>query len=412
MLPTTPTVTVRFGPGAGFGPVLQLGSSTAGILGQAVLGTAASEYATITNVRGISIRRGKDQILDNYNAGQATISFLDTNGSWNPTNTSSYGTKIKPFNQIQIKTVYNSTTYTLFTGYVQSWDYDWQPGTGVSQVTIQALDAFRLFSLAGITTVSGAAAGDAPGTRITQILNTINWPITYRNIETGNVTVQNDDGTERDALSAIQLMENAELGAFFVAGDGKATFYSRGTLSTLAATALGSTAQFRDTDGSWARYQTIDVSYDDNDLANNVTVTRTGGTPQTVSNSASIDEFYRRSLIRDGLPLQTDAQAVSQANSIVNYRSRIQQIVRSISADLARSTTTATTCLDLELADPVYVVRTPVSGPAITFRSSVAAISHDITPDRWITTIQTANPLSTAFILGSTEFGILGTSTL
>lgn len=412
MLPTTPSVTVRFGGGPAFGPVLQLGSATLGKLGEAVLGTSATEYVTINNLRAISIRRGKDQILENYNAGTATITFLDTNGAWNPTNTSSYGTKIKPFNQIQVRTVYNSTTYSLFTGYVQSWDYDWQPGTGLSQVTISAVDAFRLFSLAGITTVSGAAAGDAPGTRVTQILNQINWPTTYRDIDAGGVTVQNDPGTERDALSAIQEMEDAELGAFFVAGNGTATFHSRATLSTLAATALGSTAQFRDTAGSWARYQTIDVSYDDNDLANNVTVTRNGGTAQTATNAASVADFYRRTLSRTGLALQTDAQALNQANMIVNYRSTIKQLVRSISADLARDATTATTCLDLELTDPIYVVRTPVSGPAITFRSTVTSISHDITPDRWVTTIGTADPLSTAFVLASSEFGILGTSTL
>lgn len=412
MLPTTPTVTVRFGGGPAFGPVMTLGSALLGKLGEAVLGTSVTEYATVTNIRRISIRRGKDQILDSYNAGQATITFFDTNGTWNPTNTSSYGTKIKPFNQIQIQTTYNSTTYVLFTGYVQSWDYDWQPGTGLSQVTIEATDAFRLFSLAGINTISGAAAGDSPGTRITQILNAISWPNTYRSIDTGNVTVQTDPGGERDALSAIQEMESAELGAFFMAGNGKATFYSRGTLSTLAATALGSTAQFRDSVGTWARYTTIDVSYDDNDLANNVTVTRSGGTTQTATNSASVDEFYRRTLSRDGLLLQTDAQALDQANMIVNYRSTIQQLVRSITADLARDATTAATCLDLELADPVYVVRTPVAGPAITFRSTVASINHDITPDQWVTTIGTANPLSTAFVLGSSEFGILGTSTL
>lgn len=412
MLPSTPTVTIRFGSGAAFGPVLVLGSTTSGKLGQNVLGTSITEYVSISNIRGIAIRRGKDQILDNYNAGTATITFLDTNGAWNPTNTTSYGTKIKPFNQVQIQTVYNSTTYTLFTGYVQSWDYDWQPGTGVSQVTIQAVDAFRLFSLAGITTVTGAAAGDAPGTRIGQILNQINWPTTYRQIDSGGVTVQADPGTERDALSAIQEMEDAELGAFFIDGSGQATFLSRVTLATLAATALSSVAQFRDTVGTWARYETIDVSYDDNDLANNVVVTRQGGTPQTATNTASVTEYYRRTLARDGLLLQTDAQALAQANSILNYRSTIQQLVQSISVNIARDSNTATTSLGLDLADPIYVVRTPISGPAITFRSTVSSISHDISPNSWRITIGTANPLSTAFILGNTEFGILGTSSL
>jgi hypothetical protein len=51
-------------------------------------------------------------------------------------------------------------------------------------------------------------------------------------------------------------------------------------------------------------------------------------------------------------------------------------------------------------------------GSHIDTRLTVQGHSHDITPDRWITRLTTAQPLSTAFILGSAEFGVLGTSTL
>lgn len=411
-LPAIPTVTVRFGPGATFGPIMVLGSATQGILGTSVLGTATSEYVNITNVQRIAIRRGRDRVLDTYSAGTATIQFLDTAGVWNPTNTSSYGTKIKPFNQIQIRTVYSSTTYTLFTGYVSSWDYEWQPGTGLSQVTIQAIDAFRLFGLANITTVTGATSGETSGARLTKILNQVSWPGSYQDVDTGSVTVQADPGTERTVLEAAQAMEAAELGAFFMSGDGKATFLSRSEIAVNASQPLNTIAQFRDTAGAYARYQTIDVAYDDNDLANSVSVTRQGGTTQTVTNAASIVEYYRRSLTREGILLETDAQALSQANLILQYRDEIQQIVQSISTELSHDSTTAATCLGLELNDPVYVVRTPVAGPAIALRLSVQNISHDISPSSWRTTVGTAVPLATAFILGSTEFGILGTNTL
>jgi hypothetical protein len=51
-------------------------------------------------------------------------------------------------------------------------------------------------------------------------------------------------------------------------------------------------------------------------------------------------------------------------------------------------------------------------GTDLTLRLTVQGHSHDITPERWITRISTAYPLSTAFILGSSEFGILGNNTL
>ena len=409
-LPTVPTVTVRFGPGATFGPIMVLGT---GKLGEAVLGTAASEYVDLPNVQRISINRGRDRELDTYNNGTATVQFLDVGGLWNPTYTASpYGAKVKPFNQIQIKTVYSSTTYTLFTGYVQSWDYEWQPGTGVSLVTIQAVDAFRLLALANVTTVSGTAAGDSPGTRIGKILDAISWPSTYRAIDTGDVTLQADPGSSRSALAACQDVEAAELGALFVAGNGNVTFYSRSKQSQLASTALVSTPQFADTPGAAAPYQTLDVAYDDSELANVVSVTRTGGTTQTVSDTTSITDYYRRSLSRTGLLLQTDAQAASQANLILSYRKAIRQVVNSISLNIKVSPTATQQCLDLELCDPIYIVHRPIAGPDIDFRNTVQGIRHDITPSSWVTTISTAYPLATAFILGSSEFGKLGTSTL
>lgn len=408
----TPTVTIRFGSGAGFGATFQLGSTLNGILGTNVLGATTTQYVDVTDIQRISIRRGRNRELNNYDAGSCTVQFLDTAGLWNPTNTSSYGTLIRPFNQVQITASYSGTTYALFTGYVQSWDYDWQPGTGVSRVTIKATDAFRLFSLANITSVTGASAGQTAGARITNILNEISWPNTYRSIGTGAVTVQADPGTSRSALDAIQTLENTELGAFFVAGDGRVTFLSRSEVAARAAESSLTRADFRDTAGNYARYQEIDVSYDDQDLANVVTVTRPGGTAQTATDSASIDTFYRRSFNRSDVLMETDGQALNQANLILTYRSSIRQVVDSITTNLEIDATTATTVLNAELCKSVYIVRTPVAGPAITFLTQIQSISHDISPSTWRCTIGTAFPLSTAFVLGSSEFGILGTNTL
>jgi len=48
----------------------------------------------------------------------------------------------------------------------------------------------------------------------------------------------------------------------------------------------------------------------------------------------------------------------------------------------------------------------------LDLRVTVQGHQHDITPERWTTQFTTAYPLSTAFILGSSEFGVLGTNTL
>jgi hypothetical protein len=66
----------------------------------------------------------------------------------------------------------------------------------------------------------------------------------------------------------------------------------------------------------------------------------------------------------------------------------------------------------MEIGDPVVITKSMAGGTDITLRLTIQGHTTDITPDRWISTFTTAYPLSTAFILGSTEFGILGTNTL
>ncbi len=50
--------------------------------------------------------------------------------------------------------------------------------------------------------------------------------------------------------------------------------------------------QFDDT-GSNIQYQAVDFDIDDTVLANDVTVTRTGGSAQNVTDSTSISDFFK-----------------------------------------------------------------------------------------------------------------------
>ena len=187
-LPCTPTVEIRLGTGAGFGDVMILGDPADGILGTNVLGTSVATIVNITNdVQRIAIRRGRDRMFEQYTPGQATIQFLDMTGDWNPENHSSpYFGDILPMRQIRIHTIYLGTTYYLYTGFITSWDWAWaDQAADYAIVTIRCVDAFRLLQLANVTTVTGAATNDLAGVRIGQILNTISWPPSLRDIDNG-----------------------------------------------------------------------------------------------------------------------------------------------------------------------------------------------------------------------------------
>jgi hypothetical protein len=410
-LPCLPTVRIRLGTGATFGNQFVLGDLQNGILGTNVLAGSEIQVVDVTDtVRQISTRHGRDRMFEEYLPSEAYVEFLDYTGDWNPFNASSpYYPEVKPMRQVQVITQYNGTEYFLYSGFIWSWDYDWDdPSVDYAVVRIRAVDAFRLLALANITNVAGAATNDLPGERIDQILDEVNWPASIRAIDLGDTQLENDNGEERSVLEAIQAVEKSDLGAFFINHEGWPTYYSR---TTLAQKAAGTAYQFDD-NGTNIQYQAIDVSYDETELANQVTLTRNNGQPQTVSDSASIDEYFQRTYSRSGLVMHDNTTALIRANQILQYRKQVRMRIDRLILDLSSDTNRVEPALTLDIGDPIIVTKQMAGGTDINLRLTVQGHSHDITPDRWITTLTTAYPLSAAFVLGSAELGVLGTSTL
>lgn len=410
-LPADITVKIRLGTGPSFGDPFLLGDPDNGILGTNVLAPNAIQEVNITeNVRRISTRHGRDRAFEEYLPSEATIEFYDFTGDWNPNNTSSqYYPEVKPMRQVRVTANYSGTDYNLFAGYISSWDYAWpDQSSDFAIVTIRATDAFRLLQLANINTVTGAANKDLPGERINLILDEIDWPSGQRLIDDGDTELENDPGGFRSALSAIQLIEQSDLGAFYVDHDGKAVYLSRQTLSQQAA---GTAYEFDD-NGVNIQYQDIDINYDETELANSVTLTRLSGQPQTASDSASIAEYFLRSFNRSGLMMETNTLALTRAGQILNYRKQPRMRIDRFTLDLSSDSNRVVPGLTLEIGDPIVITKNMANGSDLTLRLTVQGHSMDITPDRWVASYTTAFPLSTAFILGSAEFGILGTNTL
>ena len=410
-LPATPVVKIRLGTGPSFGDPFILGDPDNGVLGTNELASSAIQEVNISDqVRRISTRHGRDRAFEEYLPGEATIEFYDFTGDWNPNNTSSpYYPQVKPMRQVRVTTTYNGTDYSIFAGYITSWDYNWpDQSINFAVVTIQATDAFRLLQLANINTVTGAANKDLPGTRINLILDEIGWPAGQRLIDDGDTELENDPGGFRSALSAIQTIEASDLGAFFIDHDGKAVYLSRATLSQRAS---GTAYEFDD-NGVNVQYQDIDINYDETELANSVTLTRLSGQPQTASDATSIAEYFLRSYNRSGLMMETNALALARATQILNYRKEPRMRIDSLTLDLSSDSNRVLPGLLMEIGDPVIVTKNIANGSDLTLRLTIQGHTSDITPDRWINTYSTAFPLSTSFILGSAEFGILGTNTL
>jgi len=391
---------------------LILGSATEGILGTNRLGSGTLPVEVTDLVTRVAIRRGRNRITSKFEFGSADVVLYDQNGDWNPMNTAgAYYPNLVPLRQIIIYATYLGVDYYIFSGYITNYDTGFRQGNeDVSTVTLRCVDAFKLLAGSAISTVAGAPAGQLSGARVNALLDAVEWPISLRNIDTGQSTLQADPGTSRNVLEALQTVENSEFGGIFVDGESVINFVGRDELITRPATSIYT---FSDT-GSDISYTNAVVAFDDTNLINDVTVTRSGGTAQNVFDQLSIDKYFLHSGIRDGILVQTDAEALNQAKGILATRKDPEVRIDSIQLNLYDDTNPNKPLagVDIDLLDGITVTKTMPGSTSVTQPSLVNAIHHDITKSSWNTTLFTSEPLLAGFVLNSTVSGILGEDVL
>jgi len=370
-------------------------------------------YVDISSIlKNVSIRRGRNRTIGQFEAGTATVELYDNTGNWNPENTAgAYYPDLIPLRKIQIFADYNGTRYYLYTGFITHYITNFSQGVDeVSKVTLRCVDAFYLFSGALITSVAGASAGQLSGERVDKILDQIAYPSGLRDIQPGDITLQADPGTSRNALDAIRTVESTELGGFFLDAEGRATFLSVDSITK----SLNSVAYtFSDT-GSGIAFQQSAVNYDADILLNDVTITRSGGTAQNRKNQASIDTYFTHSGERNDLLMQTDTVALDAAGIILATRSDVELRIDSIVLNMDDPTDTARIVagLNLELLDAVSVTKAMPGNTTATQTLLVQGLQHDLSNSRMITTVFTGESLVAGLILNSATLGIIDTDVL
>lgn len=391
---------------------LILDSLTEGIIGTNTLGSGVLPIEITSLVERVSIRRGRNRIIGKFEAGTADVQLYDQNGDWNPANPlGAYYPNLVPLRQIIIQCTYLGNTYYLFAGYIQSYDTNfWQGNEDVSRVTLRCVDGFRLFAGSVVTTVTGATAGQDSGTRVNKILDQVGFPVSLRNIDTGDSNLQVDPGTQRTVLDALQQVENSEFGGIFLDASGTVNFKNRTAMVNTPSTAAWTFAD----DGSGISYTTADVKFDDTTLYNSVSVTRLGGTAQVVSDPTSIDKYFIHSGVRTDILVQTNAEALNQAQAILATRKDPEVRIDSIQINLYDdiNPNKPLSGIDTELLDGVTVTKTMPGSSSITQSSVVIGIHHDVTKSSWNTTLFTSEPLLSGFVLNSSIDGILGEDVL
>lgn len=406
-LPATLNVSLNFSSGATFGNPFTIGDPVDGVLGVGILSDSTAPALVIdltSTTRSINIKRGRSVLRDTYEAGSATIRVYDVDGRFNPQNTSSdlYG-QLTPLRKMRISATYNGTSYYLFSGYTTTYAYSYDQAEQVGYVDITAFDGFRLFNLANVTTITGATAGQDTGTRINKILDTVSFPNGLRAIDTGNSLVQADPATTRTALNAIINAEFSEQGAFYCNSEGQAVFKNR---SNVIASAGGTPIEFNQTTG--IPYKNLQFAFDDKLIINQATITRIGGTAQTAEDTGSVITYFPHSVSYGDLIVQTDAEAMNIARLYVATRSDTTIRIDAMTIDLLDDAVPTGTILGIDYFQNVNISNIQPDGSTITKNLQVQGVSWEITPNKWLGTFVTLEPIADGFLIGNATYGVLG----
>ena len=275
--------------------------------GPQVLDGDGVDYVDIsTLVQDISISRGRKRPKDVFGPGQMSvaINIPKTNRDLDPFNTSSpyYNNLteqpgLAPLRDIRL----SRNGDRLFTGKITTFNQTYKMD-GLTQYQVFAADDIYVLSQGSLPAT--ATSAETSSARITAVLSAAAYTGTTSLTASPTATLgaySIASGTNVNAY--LNRIQQAEQGRIFCSRTNVLTAQAR-TGTTLSQPII----TFNESTG--AKYDTIQVEFDQAPVINNVNVTiETGGTLQNAKNTSSIGQYFTQTeAITDSL-LSTDGQA-------------------------------------------------------------------------------------------------------
>lgn len=398
----TPKVELGFDlTSTGAGPFFRLDSPVSGVLDGTAFVLSGELFFDVTDdVRSITVQRGKNRQLDQFDPGLANIVFDNRDRKYDPLNaTSPYATQIIPKRQIRISV----DNEPVFYGLIDDWNYEYEI-SGDSIASAAASDIIT--GLASTTLTPGTATVQLSGARVNAVLDdpNINFSALARNIDPGQMTLGADVIEEgANAITYLRRVEQSEPGLFFISKDGFVSFLDRNNAPTSGAVVFSD-------DGLGIPYQNIKVQYGSELLANEVQL------KSSITNSTayafdeeSIQIYGSFVLSQNDLLVNDDNDLIDLAvflaakYSAPEYRFEAVEVILN---DLSEQHLEQV--LGLELGDAAAIKFTPnKTGPEIIKYAQVIRIDHNIDPLIHSVTFGFATLDFTTFVLDDAQFGKL-----
>jgi hypothetical protein len=279
--------------------------------------------------------------------------------------------------------------------------------TGVSNVAIYNA------VLTGATITARYAAGvgfpnELSSTRLTRVLDDIDWPSAWRSIETGVQPVGSYRPEKQPATQYMRQIENAEQGTICINRDGYVRFENYTITNTIKPVAF-----FSGLAGSTYPFNDIEIDANNVDTIFNQINARYENGDVSVSDSSSISSYGAQIQNIDLSLMSTRSDATVASTTLLQIYKDPRLSIKNLTVNMLSNLATLEPLLPtLELGDDLVVIFQPNnSGTTIWRCLKVQGFTHTILPDEWITTIylgpspiQTNGPL---LVLDNATFGTL-----
>jgi len=366
-------VLVGFQTTAGFGQPFQLDDSVYGLLGTGTLG--GYQLVDVTNqVLSVSITRGRNRELEQFNAGTASIRFQDPNRILDPLNTASpYYPYVGPRQPVQVF----AGGVQIYSGFVTDWDLEYDFVVDGDVNTASCADAFTV--LANQNMNLWTPTEQLSGARVEAVLN--RPEVSYQGpyiIKTGSSTLGAwivTAGT--NVLNYLQLIAASEQGSLFINASGSLVFLGRSYNSPV------SSLTFSDT-GSGVPYSALTNAFGDELLYNYIQAqSPASASPETASDATSIALYQAQQYTKLDLLNSTSTEVNALANYLLGrYKNPVLRFTGLVVQLAALTADEQDLVLSADISEITSVTKSFSTGSPSTVTQNVfiSGVSHEIVP--------------------------------
>jgi hypothetical protein len=366
----------------------QLDSDVKGLLDGVYPLGPTTDFADVTDsTTKISVRRGRQDIGDQFSAGTMTFTINDVDGIFNPfDNTSPFYNSpealpgLAPLRAVELIR-YNASNVPeyLYRGKIVNYDYNFALD-GIDSVTVYCSDNFYLLSQTYINELNVDV--ETSGERIETVLDLpeVDYPAgAARNIDPGTVDLGHDAAytvpAGTNVLSYLsQINQTAEFGRLFMSRAGVLTFTPR-----VGNTLSGSVADFHD-DGTAIPFDNLGITFEADSVTNRALVQNLGEAVATADDLASQALFFIQTnsitnSLLDDTELAGAATYLLDAYPEARYNS-VETVFGALT-DAQRDTVAV-----IDINDTISIEKNFVTGATTTTLAqelSVEGIEHEIT---------------------------------